>query len=70
MVSSIQPASPTIRVSITVVDPADTTISDDVVVTVEQGSVTLTASGTGVYYIVKRSRSPAPTQTVTPPISS
>ncbi|MCK9307404.1 MAG: S8 family serine peptidase, partial [Methanoculleus sp.] len=37
--------------TITVVDPADTTISDDVVVTVEQGSVTLTASGTGVYYI-------------------
>ena len=37
--------------TITVVDPADTTFSDDVVVTVEQGSVTLTTSGTGFYYV-------------------
>ncbi|WP_442919568.1 S8 family serine peptidase [Methanoculleus sp.] len=37
--------------TITVVDPADTTLSDDVVVTVEQGSVTVTTSGTGLYYI-------------------
>ena len=37
--------------TITVVDPADTTLSDDVVVTVEQGAVTLTTSGTGFYYV-------------------
>jgi len=37
--------------TITVVDPADTTLSDDVVVMVEQGSVTLTTSGTGFYYV-------------------
>jgi len=37
--------------TITVVDPADATISDDVVVRVEQGSVTVTAPGTGTYYV-------------------
>ena len=37
--------------TITVVDPADTTLSSDVVVRVEQGSVTVAAPGTGTYYV-------------------
>ncbi|PKL61210.1 MAG: hypothetical protein CVV31_12595 [Methanomicrobiales archaeon HGW-Methanomicrobiales-2] len=37
--------------TITVVDPVDTALSDDVVVTVEQGAVTLFPSGTGFYYV-------------------
>ena len=37
--------------TVTVVDPADAAVSDDVVVAVEPGFVTVTPSGTGVYYI-------------------
>ncbi len=39
------------RFTIKVVDPDDTSVSDTVMVAVERGVVTLTASGTGVYYV-------------------
>ncbi len=39
------------RFTIKVVDPADTAVSDTVMVAVERGAVSMTASGTGVYSV-------------------
>ncbi len=39
------------RFTIKVVDPADTAVSDTVMVAVERGAVSIAASGTGVYYL-------------------
>jgi hypothetical protein len=55
--------------TICVEDPADPDIYDEIGVRVEKGSITVTPSGTGVYYIGEQITFPEPTPTATPPTS-